>query len=171
MTSPLAQLGSLAAQPALPITVNDEDYVEIRDFTIAKKFIAFRIDEDVFHAYAIMGGVLMQELMTAGDKLHSAMVSEVDGRKVVDLEPVAKIFDALLEPDSVARFRERLFAADETALDIKRQLMPIIYMLLEEFGLRPTQPSSDSSAGSPSGTDGTPSTAGAPNVASIPLSS
>lgn len=171
VTSPLAQ-PNVREQSLTVDVVDDDDVIEIRDFTISRKFVPFRIDGDVFHAYAIMGGALMQQLMNAGEGLRVAVGgNDANGTRIIDLEPIARIFDKLLEPSSATRFRERLFATDETAIDIKRQLTPIIYMLLEEFGLRPTRPSSDSLSGSPSEIDGTPSTGGAPNVEWTPPSS
>lgn len=130
-----------------------DDNVQIRDFTIKQKKIQFRIDEDVFHAYAILGLPLLQELV---------QVSKSIGKMIDDqrYEGIFDVFDKMLYPASAERFRERAGAIGDDALDVRKQLMPILHFLLEEYGVRPTQPSSDSSGSLPSGTSGTSSTAG-----------
>lgn len=135
-----------------PIPVMDDD-VDIRDFTIREKRVRFRIDGDVFEAQALLGIPLMQELVKS-TKAIGKMVEEER------YEGIFAIFDQLLYPDSAQRFRERATSVGDEAIDVRRQLIPVLYYLLEKYGLRPTQQSSDSSTGSPSGTDGTTTTAG-----------
>lgn len=82
-------------------------------------------------------------------------------------ESIFEIFDQLLIEESAKVFRERAMSKGDRGIDVQRQLMPILYYLLEQYGVRPTQPSSDSSSGSLNVTDGITSTAGAPTEASI----
>ena len=131
----------------------DTDVVQIRDFTIRQKKIKFKIDEDVFEAYAILGLPLLQEIVQTSKKL-GAMVEEQNYNAFFE------IFDKILYPESAKRFRTRAESIGDDAIDVKRQLLPVLYYLLEEYGVRPTQPSLDSSSGLPSGISGTTSTPG-----------
>jgi hypothetical protein len=133
--------------------VDNDDAVSIKDFTVKRKRIAFRVDNDVFEAYAVLGLPLLQDLMETSKTLQTML-------KEQNFEALFTLFDKLLFPDSAKRFRERAMATGDDAIGVQTQLVPILHFLLEEYGLRPTQPSSESSAGSPSGTDGTTSTAG-----------
>lgn len=144
--------------PATEFPVPDmDDDVQIRDFTIKRKRIKFKIDDDVFEAHALLGLPLMQDLVSSAKNMGNLVKEEkYDG--------VFDIFDKVLYPDSAVRFRQRAQAIGDEALDVKRQLLPIFYYLLEEYGVRPTQRSSDSSTGSPSETDGITSTVGSSAV-------
>ena len=137
-----------------------DDNVQIRDFTIKQKKVPFRVDDDIFEAYAILGLPLLQDLV-ATTKQIATMLQEQKYDSLFDL------FDKLLYPESAKRFRQRAESSGEDAIDVKRQLLPILYFLLEEYGVRPTQSSSDSSTGLPSETGGTPSTAGSSVEATV----
>jgi hypothetical protein len=76
------------------------------------------------------------------------------------LNDVLNIFNTILVPESAVRFAERLKSM-ENPVDLT-QVMEIMVWLMELYGRRPTPPPSDSSAGLPSESDGTTSTAGAP---------
>jgi hypothetical protein len=141
-----------------------DDTVDIRDFTIKQKRLGFRLDDDVFYAYAILGMPLMQEMIQASKSL-----KDLEGEEKFD--GVVDIFDKLLYPESAVLFKKRLQSLGDNAVDVKRQLIPILHYLLEAYGVRPTQLSSDSSTGLSSETDGTTSTVGQPNVESIQLNS
>lgn len=145
--------------PVVVVPDPTDDSVMIRDFTIKKKYVKFKIDEDIFTGHTVLGLPLMQELITVSKGLGKAMESE-------EYDSLFDIFDRLLVKESAQRFRQRATSAGDDGIDVKRQLLPIIYYLLEEFGIRPTRPSSDSPTGSPSGTGGTTSTAGSSGAAS-----
>lgn len=130
--------------------------VAFKDFTKAKKQVTFRIDVDVFEAPGVLPIPTMQELAGTADKLKSDMSSSET------LSQVIGIFDVILLDASAARLKERI-SSKEQPVDLE-QLMEIMLWLLEVYGLRPTQPSSDSSAGQPVETSGTPLTAGAPSA-------
>lgn len=134
-----------------------QDEIEIRDFTLTRKRIKFRIDDDVFEAYGILGLPLMQQLIKSAKMLGNLVKEE-------KFDSITSIFDDVLYPESAERFKQRVHTVGDEAIDVKEQLIPILHYLLEKYGVRPTQPSSDSSTGSPSGTDGTTSTAGQPQV-------
>lgn len=130
-----------------------QDEVEIKDFTIKEKRIKFRIDDDVFEASRIMSIPMMQDLVKVTKNIGSMSESG-------DYSGIGNIFNEVLIPASATRFNERLNAKGDDGIDVKSQLIPVLYYILEKFGLRPTQLSSDSSTGSQPEIDGTPSTDG-----------
>lgn len=146
-------------QMELNFTTPPQDEVEIKDFTIKEKRIKFKIDDDIFEATRILGLPLMQDLVKVTKTMSKMSESG-------DYSAISAIFDELLLPHSAERFGERLKAKGDDAIDVKAQLLPVLYYLLEKFGLRPTQLSSESSTGSPDATDGTPSTDGSSSAES-----
>lgn len=162
-TSPTTQAASVATQqmprfePPLQQTidmVNDQDAVNIKDFTLKRKRILFKLDDDVFEARSKISLALMQDMMRVGKSMESI---EKDGK----FERIVEVFNNLLVPASAERFAQRVTTNnDAEAVDAREELIPILFWLLEQYGLRPTQPSSDSSTGSPSESDGTTSTVG-----------
>ena len=152
-----------AARFGVPAQMPAHDEVEIRDFTIKEKRAKFRVDNDIFEATAIMSIPMMQGMMQAARGIGDVMGADEDENSVsTKLEKIYEIFDKILIPASAKRFRARLEAepASEDALDARRQVIPILYYLLEKYGLRPTTPSQESSDGSPNEISGTTSTAG-----------
>ncbi len=128
---------------------------EIRDFTIKRDPIQFRIDDDVFRAPAIVSPITLKRIAT----LHASIgnVTEADTDAVVGLlDKVGEMFRTLLPGASGVRFADRL-ASEEEPIGLLDQALPVLYYLLERYGLRPTQPSLSSPD---SETDGD-STAGA----------
>jgi hypothetical protein len=119
----------------------------------------------VFEASALLGLPQMQDMV----KLSKSIGSIAD-RDDGDYSEIFTIFDQVLLPDSATRFKERALSRGDTAIDVKRQLLPILYYLLEAYGLRPTQPSSESSTGSHSEAGGTTSAGGAPPAVSASAS-
>lgn len=73
-----------------------------------------------------------------------------------DLEPILQLMDQLLTNESAYLFREKV---NDKTIGVKR-LMKILPWIMEEFGLRPTQPSTPSSTGQSDGETGTTSTDG-----------
>lgn len=109
----------------------------------------FRVNDDIFDA---------------APQLPLGLLSMVPKFKTIGAAPEAakdtllEFFDEILLDGSAARFRARV---DDKKKPIgMQQMMNIIEWLLEEYGLRPTQPSSDSSITWP-GLAGTSSTDGA----------
>lgn len=127
-----------------------------KDFSKKREPVEFKIDNDLFTAPSVLPIPTMQELAETAD----AIKTETNNSQL--FKKVTGIFDAVLTDASASRFRERV-ASKEEPIDIE-QLIDIMLWLLEEYGLRPTQPSSDSSPGAPSETSGTLSTAGVPAV-------
>lgn len=132
---------------------DDDDVVDIVDFSLPVSRIAFKIDDDIFEAHAALGLATMQDIVKVTRTLG-------DVGRDGDYTPLLNIFNRLLTAETAPRFAERVMSSGSDALDVRKQLIPILHFLLERYGLRPTQPSSDSSTGSPSGTGGTTSTPG-----------
>jgi hypothetical protein len=139
--------------------------VDFKDFTVQKKYIGFSIDGDKFIASARLGISTIQSLVNAAGEMEKVK-SEKD---VKAFDSLFAVMDEILLPDSARRFREKAMRHGPDTIDVRRELLPALYYLLEEYGVRPTQPSSLSSSGSPDETSGTTSTGGAPPEASIQL--
>jgi hypothetical protein len=127
-----------------------------KDFSKKREPVEFQIDDDIFTAPSILPVPSMQELA----EVANAIKVETDNAKL--FQRITEVFDAVLTETSAKRFRQRVTSKEEP-IDVE-QLVDIMLWLLEEYGLRPTQPSSDSSNGALSVTSGTLSTAGAPAV-------
>lgn len=127
-----------------------------KDFSKKREPVEFQIDDDIFTAPSILPVPSMQELA----EVANAIKIETDNAKL--FQRITEVFDAVLTEASAKRFRQRVTSKEEP-IDVE-QLVDIMLWLLEEYGLRPTQPSSDSSNGALSVTSGTLSTAGAPAV-------
>ncbi len=154
MTFPVTTTQNAAPTPAASFPVPElDDGIEIKDFTLKVKHHRFRIDDDVFTAHAALGLPAMQDLVKLSKGLGEAMRSD-------NYDTLTAVFAELLEPASAQRFVQRVQARGDDAIDVRNQLIPILYWLLEKYGLRPTQPSSSSSTESPSGSGGTTSTPG-----------
>lgn len=133
-----------------------------RDFSVPMDPKPFRIAPDDFEAPALLAPMMLRKL--AG--LHGQLGDQADIEATLNL--VADMFALLLPGESGQRFKARLLTegADPPPIDLTRQAMPVLYWLLEEYGIRPTEPSSPSPNGSTDGptdtpNDGTSSTDGA----------
>lgn len=130
--------------------------VEIVDFSRPPEPKRFRINDDIFEAAPELPLGTME------------IAANISAARIKDegVEPILEFFDAILFDQSAARLRER--AKSKTEPIGLAHLMPIINWLLEAYGLRPTQPSENSS-GSPSET-GTSLTDGVQSETSTQLS-
>lgn len=157
MTTPTSAEVEQPDLNAIVGTVTDDGEIEIKDFTLKVKRFGFKVDNDTFIAHAALGLPAMQELSKVTKNLGEAVTSG-------DYTPITDVFTELLEEASARRFTARVVSKGAEAIDVKKQLLPILYWLLEKYGLRPTQLSSESSTGSPGGTGGITSMAGSSTV-------
>jgi len=133
-----------------------EDQVTIRDFSMSIEPKKFRVNDDIFEA---------------APQLPLSLLGMVPKFKSIAAEPeksrdtLLEFFDEILLDGSAAKFRERVLS--KTAPIGMPQMMNVITWLLEEYGLRPTEPSSDSSITWP-GLAGMSSTDGASAAVSTP---
>jgi hypothetical protein len=136
------------------------DAVEIKDFSFSVDPIPFTINEDVFECVPELPLWAMQQM---------ARINQVsEAIKEHGVEPILEVFDIFLLEDSAVRFRERVM--DRKKPIGIRHIMAILPWLLEQYGVRPTQPSLPSSNGSNDGETGTSSEDGVSPSELIPLS-
>jgi hypothetical protein len=121
----------------------------VKDFTRQHERIRFRIDGDLFEAARALPGKTLTEFATRFETIGAMPVgAQVDA-----------ILDALglvLLPDSAAAVAKRLGDL-ENPIELE-QASEVMIWLLEKYGLRPTQPSSNSAGGPVSPVSGTNST-------------
>ena len=110
----------------------------MKDFTRERKEIKFKIDADVFEAARAIPGEILAEFATKFSGISDAPPSE-------HLPAMLGAVEMVLVPESFKRFRTRLSDL-ENPIDIE-QIGEVITWLLGEYGLRPTQLSSDSATG------------------------
>jgi hypothetical protein len=151
--------------------------VRFRDFTAENTPdpIEFRLDPDTFRAFGAITTGTLQEI---GDVVTGLASPDgptgPDGQAttaglaaiIARVEIVLTAFDSLLEPESAARFRAR--AASKTNPVDFRVLLSILTWLIEQYTNRPTEPSSNSSDGQPTGDGGPSSTDGGSPAVSTP---
>ena len=115
-----------------------DDTVDVRDFSVRRRTLVFRVDEtdDVYTAEATVTTPVLQELVRQAQQFGGDLdVATLDAK----IDGLTEIIVTVLTDDCKKRFRD---AAPR--LDVVEQLIPIIMWLLESYGMRPTQPSSDS---------------------------
>ena len=114
-----------------------ENHVDIQDFTIDRKRIPFKIDDDIFEGVAVLGITQLQGLIKSAKNVKNLVDTG-------DINSVMSIFDEIMTVDSAKRLRERVMSTDDReTIDLQRQLIPILHFLMEKHGVgRPTQPSS-----------------------------
>jgi len=122
----------------------------MKDFSRDRERKTFRIDNDVFEAApAIPAGTLVDFATRFGD------LDSADAVKRLDI--LTQALNLVLLPDSfkllTSRMRDKV-----NPIEID-QLSDVIVWLLGEYGLRPTQPFSESSDGQPNPESGTNLTA------------
>jgi len=131
----------------------------MKDFSRARERIEFVIDGDVFQAAPALPGKTLTEFAKRFADIADTDLSE-------RLDVFADALGMVLLPDSAALFQKRF---EDLANPIElEQASDVIVWLLEQYGLRPTRPSSPSSSGLPSPASGTSSTDASQPAVSIP---
>jgi hypothetical protein len=130
------------------VSPSDEEIIDFTEHINVK----FRIDDDVFIGKKNIPALSLIEFGTMFDGL-----TESDLMK--DSESFNRMFSLVLQKQSAARFFERMGSDDEPIA--MTQVMRIIPWIMEKYGMRPTEPSSNSSNGSQNLGDGTSSTVSA----------
>jgi hypothetical protein len=131
----------------------------MKDFTRQRERLQFTIDGDVFEAAPALPGKTLTEFAKRFADIADTNLSD-------RLDVFADALGMVLLPDSAALFTKRF---EDLAHPIElEQASDVIVWLLEQYGLRPTQPSSPSSSGQPSPVSGTSSTDAAQPEGSIP---
>lgn len=123
----------------------------IKDFSTGRTAPQFQIDGKVYTAKRAIGLAHIQQIAGLAADLEAASTAD-------KLALFESIFALLLKRESADRFAAHVRDDDDPIpLD---QLTHIMTWLLEEQGLRPTEPSSESPAGSDAAASGTTSTDG-----------
>lgn len=121
--------------------------------------ITFRIDNDIFEAYAMIGAELMsstmnaenlvkvaglqhltEEMMTTEQRIDALSASQAETLRVYNF------LDQVLLPASAARFAERRRMSGPESIDLP-QVFEVYRFLVSKYGNRPTQPSLPSKNG------------------------
>jgi len=135
-------IASFAAAPPPPPAA--------KDFSRKRKRLDFTIDSDTFEAAPALPGDVFAEFVT----LYTSTGDTETYQQQHDL--LKQALELALLPESWQRFATRL--ADKTRPIDDDQMSDVVLWLLEEYGMRPTQPSPSSSDGPASPESGTPST-------------
>lgn len=131
----------------------------VKDFSRKRERLAFRIDDDVFEAATALPGKTLARFATRFTDIERTPFNK-------QLELFADALGMVLLPESNSRFQKRLDDL-ENPIELE-QASDVIQWLMEAYGLRPTEPSSDSSTGPASPAPGTNSTDVQQPQASIP---
>jgi hypothetical protein len=167
---------------AAPLQVDDQG---VRDFTMRRPPVVFRIDDDVFHAPNVIAPVKLRALAAAAGSIDMSTLTEQSGDDEFRalIARLGSLFATLIGGKDGKLFADRmasegLKAGDEREdgtlveqddplpIDLISQVIPVLWFLLESYGMRPTVPPSPSPTGSMDGApvtvgDGTSSTDGA----------
>jgi hypothetical protein len=121
--------------------------------------VKFRIDDDIFHGKVnIPGKHLIRFAIEFGNVTLDAMKENP--------EAIDQLFSLVLQKDSATLFSKR-FDDEDNPISMP-QAMRVLPWLMEKYGMRPTEPSSNLSDGQPNLDDGTNSTANAsPNASTL----
>lgn len=119
------------------------------DFSIGRKSIPFKVDDDVFEAVPDIAAELAMEYASQLEELTKPEAPTIDSQK----EVVYSTLRLVLFPESADRFIARL--RDQVNPIGQTRFTKITEWLLEQYGLRPTEQDSASSTGSESQDAGT----------------
>ena len=123
-----------------------ESIVRFRDFSTSPEPVTFRIAPDDFECLPDIALDVIVELAS----LRGAVGETVEMKERI--EQIHAFFDYIMVPDSAAKFRERTAVPTEEKPNPRpvgmRTVTDLMQWLMEVYGLRPTQPSSESADGS-----------------------
>lgn len=134
MTEPTEQVPDFD-EPTV-VHVNGE---EVFDFTLVRKEIKFKLGADYFYAVPDMPGLTGIEFGAKMEQISNGTPDEQP--KIIE-----EIFRMILKPDSADRFVERL-RSNENPIGV-RPMNNVMNWLMTQYGMRPTEPSEESSDGS-----------------------
>jgi hypothetical protein len=135
--------------------------VRFKDFTLDRPSIKFAISGEKFDAVPALGIGLLQQISEVATQFTDD--TDTDPAHLgAKLQAFVTLCEVILEPESAERFMKLA-----PRLDVQEQIIPLIFWLLEAYGLRPTEVSSSSSDSSPNETDGTTSEDGVSNLVSM----
>jgi len=119
------------------------DIVRFKDFSLSPEPVTFRIAPDDFECYPEIPLDALVEL--------SGLNLGGDDRKA-QMDKLKDFFDGIMPPEQAAKLRTRMRVGTEDEPNPSpigmRHITNILPWLMEVYGLRPTQPSSESEDGS-----------------------
>lgn len=123
--------------------------VQMKDFTKKKKVVQFAFDGEVYRCYPGLAPEGLQDLVRFADDITAENA----------MKSLHGFFDVVMNEENARKIQAKLRDKESPLeIDVATDMM---LWILEQFGLRPTQSSPDSSTGSPTGDDGSPSEVGA----------
>lgn len=122
----------------------------MRDFTRQPKVIEFKIDDDVFRCHPRLPAQVMIDFAVQAEKMGDNPTGEQGVQAMLD------VLEATLLPDHFRQFTVRM-KDPGNPIDLA-QVSEIVPWIMEEYGLRPTEPSEPSSDGLSALEPGTSST-------------
>ncbi len=132
---------------ATEVAVTDD----VMDFSLARRSIKFRLDDEEYEAAPDIATERALRFADQIERLESETATADE-----QIEVIRSLFRLFLFPESAERFIARL---DDTTRPVGPQrFMRVIEWLFEEYGLRPTESDSASSAGPDDPASGTSST-------------
>lgn len=152
----------------------------MRDFTKQAKVIEFKINDDVFRCHPVLAADTLVEFAVKAEAMGDNPTGEQGMQAMLDVLQVS------LMPDHYRRFRDRMRNPVKAAQEAEAagqpapapyvpigldQVSEIVPWIMEEYGLRPTTPSDDSSDGPSNPEPGTSSTENTSPVELISASS
>lgn len=139
--------------------MSDQTVTVTKDFTRERKEITFKLDDDIFYVQSKLATNKMLRYADEIKKFESGKPNE-------QLEAIYSLIRIVLVPESADRFIARMDGDVEPTIDIF-EASDVIHWLLEAMGLRPTEPSEESSSGSDNPGSTTSSTDGVLETVSI----
>jgi len=150
----------------------------MKDFSAKPRVVEFTVDQEIYRGRPYLPAQTMVDFTLRVE----AMGDSATGSE--GFETMMESLQMVLMPDSYRKLKDRmkdpladLAEGEEVPAELPYQpielpqLNEILEWLMEAYGMRPTQSSSDSSAGSPDPASGTSSTASTSVVESISASS
>lgn len=136
------------------------EQVRFRDFTKKRSPVSFRVGEFEFECYKALSPAKLQDAILTWRTKEDGTAGEMEINEKNFVKRIAEVFKFFLLPASYAVFIEVLNDEDNDDPIDMEQYSEIIQWLMEMYGARPTQASSDSSSSSETDDAGTSSAAG-----------
>lgn len=125
-------------------------------------FIPFRIGTNEYHAITGLPAQILLDFAAKFGSMETGVTPVAE-----QVQAFTEMLELVLEPDSMALFLENMKSTDTVNMIEIDQIDRVLTDLVEEYGLRPTQPSSPSADGPPSPEPGTSLTGSSRDVVSI----
>jgi hypothetical protein len=123
--------------------INMSDVVKFKDFSLSPEPVTFKISPDEFLCYPEIPLDVIMEV---------AALAQSDATGMERFKQTLELFEGILEPESYETFRRRCRKGtkeDPNPFPVgMRHIRDLLPWVMEVYGLRPTQESSESADGS-----------------------